>query len=242
MSNKGTIEEISFYSEALGEHVPLIVYLPPFFTPLQKHLLIIAQDGKDYIRFGRAASVLDRLHEEKAIDRTIFVGIPYKDVYDRREKYRPGAPQNAAYIRFLAHELTPYLDEIYPTYQMGKGRILIGDSLGGTVSFMTALSYPHTFGKVVMQSPFVNEDVLEKVRTFPEPHLLELYHIIGTEETAVKTTHGEVMDFLQPNRELHAAIREKGFPCYYEEFQGGHIWRHWQANVPHAFSHILEVR
>ncbi|WP_129729019.1 alpha/beta hydrolase [Ectobacillus funiculus] len=241
MSNKGTIEEILFYSEALDEHIPLIIHLPAFFTPLQKHLLVIAQDGKDYFRFGKAASVLDRLDEEEAIDRTIFVGIPYKDVTDRREKYYPNAAQNEAYTRFLAHELTSYLDEKYPTYQMGRGRILIGDSLGGTISLMTALSYPHTFGKVIMQSPFVNEAVMEKVRSFQEPHLLELYHIIGTEETAVKTTSGKIQDFIKPNRELHALLSEKGFPYYYEEFQGGHIWRYWQANLPHALSYMLEL-
>ncbi len=76
--------------------------------------------------------------------------------------------KNAAYIRFLAHELAPYIDENYPTYQMGKGRVLIGDSLGGTVSFMTALMYPHTFGKVVMQSPFVDETVMNLAKEFKE--------------------------------------------------------------------------
>jgi enterochelin esterase-like enzyme len=106
---------------------------------------------------------------------------------------------------------------------------------------MTALSYPHTFGKVIMQSPFVNEAVMEKVRSFQEPHLLELYHIIGTEETAVKTTSGKIQDFIKPNRELHALLSEKGFPYYYEEFQGGHIWRYWQANLPHALSYMLEL-
>ena len=43
--------------------------------------------------------------------------------------------------------------------------VLIGDSLGGTVSFMTALMYPHTFGKVIMQSPFVDETVMNLAKT-----------------------------------------------------------------------------
>ena len=51
---------------------------------------------------------------------------------------------------------------------MGKGRVLIGDSLGGTVSFMTALMYPHTFGKVVMQSPFVDETVMNLAKEFKD--------------------------------------------------------------------------
>jgi enterochelin esterase-like enzyme len=33
-----------------------------------------------------------------------------------------------------------------------QARTLIGDSLGGTVSLMTALDYPNMFGNVIMQS------------------------------------------------------------------------------------------
>ena len=68
------------------------------------------------------------------IEDLIIVGIPYRDVHDRRKKYHPDGEQHAAYIRFLAHELVPYLDEEFPTYQIGTGRVLIGDSLGATVS------------------------------------------------------------------------------------------------------------
>jgi enterochelin esterase-like enzyme len=234
---RGNTQELTFYSESLQEDISLLVYLPSTFTPLLKHTLVIAQDGKDYLQLGRAKRVLEELQTEGKIDRTIFVGIPYKDVNDRKEKYHPNGSQNAAYVRFLAHELVPYLDELYPTYQVGSGRVLLGDSLGGTVSFMTALMYPHTFSKVIMQSPFVNDTVLEKAKDVPSS--LELYHIIGTEETNVKTTDGTIRDFVKPNRELHNLLAEKGISYYYEEFQGDHTWKYWQKNLPHAFSSML---
>lgn len=239
---QGNLQELTFYSQALQEDISLLVYLPSGFTPLLKHTLVMAQDGSDYLRFGRAARVLEKLQEEGTIDRTIFVGIPYKDVFDRKEKYHPNGSQNAAYVRFLAHELVPYLDEQYPTYQVGSGRILVGDSLGGTVSFMTALMYPHTFGKVIMQSPFVNDTVMDKAQSLSASNSLELYHIIGTEETAVKTTDGTIRDFVQPNRDLHKLLSDKGIPYYYEEFQGDHTWKHWQKNLPHAFSVMLSLK
>ncbi|GAA3329468.1 hypothetical protein GCM10020331_077650 [Ectobacillus funiculus] len=72
-------------------------------------MLVIAQDGKDYFRFGKAASLLDRLDEEEAIDRTIFVGIPYKDVTDRREKNTIQTPRKTrripAFFSARAHVL-----------------------------------------------------------------------------------------------------------------------------------------
>ena len=64
----------------------------------------------------------------------MIVGVPYKNVKDRREKYHPDGQKHQAYIRFFAQELVPYIDANYPTYQMGLGRALIGDSLAATVS------------------------------------------------------------------------------------------------------------
>lgn len=238
----GRIEEISFFSTALQEEMTLLVYLPTNYTPLHKHTVVIAQDGKDYFQLGKAHRAIERLRENEEIDRTIIVGIPYKNVHDRKEKYFPNEVNNNAYIRFLAHELAPYIDANYPTYQMGKGRVLIGDSLGGTVSFMTALMYPHTFGKVVMQSPFVDETVLNLVREFKEPQALDIYHVIGTGETAVERTDGQVSDFVEPNRKLHALLTERNFITHYEEFEGNHTWKYWQIDLPKAFAHILSMK
>ncbi len=238
----GSIQEISFYSASLQEEVTLLVYLPTTYTPLLKHTLVIAQDGKDYFQFGRAGKVIESLQKEGKIERTIIVGIPYKNVEDRKEKYHPNGSQNQAYIRFLAHELAPYLDEQFPTYQVGNGRVLLGDSLGGTISLMTALMYPHTFGKVIMQSPFVNETVMERVKAFNQPHALELYHIIGTQETNVKTTDGKIRDFVKPNAELNRLLTEKGFPYIYKEFDGDHTWKYWQEDLPHAFTKMLQLK
>lgn len=231
MTTKGTIKEATLFSNALGEEITLLIYLPPSFSPLYKYHLLIAQDGKDYFQFGRIGRVADELLANHQIAETIIVGIPYSSVQDRREKYHPDGPQNKAYIRFLAHELIPYLDEQFPTYQMGLGRGLIGDSLGATVSLMTALKYPHTFGKIMLQSPLVNEVVLERIRQFDSYHLLEIDHIIGTDETAVQTTIKTTEDFLTPNRELAQLLKSTNSEYTYEEFNGNHTWKHWQPYI-----------
>ncbi|EOR22220.1 esterase [Niallia nealsonii AAU1] len=231
MNSKGTIQEDTLYSNELGEEVTLLIYLPPAFSPLYKYNLLIAQDGKDYFQFGRIGRVADELHINHQIADSIIVGIPYSTVQNRREKYHPNGTQNKAYIRFLAHELVPYLDEQFPTFQMGLGRGLMGDSLGATVSLMTALKYPHTFGKLILQSPLVNNHVLETVRKFDHYHLLEIDHIIGTGETAVKTTINTTEDFLAPNRALSQLLQSTNADYTYEEFDGDHTWKHWQPYI-----------
>jgi enterochelin esterase-like enzyme len=236
---KGTIKEIAFQSLELGEEMQLLVYLPANFSSLYKYSLIIAQDARDYFQLGRIGRLADEFLYEHEIENLIIVGVPYKNVVDRRRKYHPDGDQNQAYIRFLAHELVPFLDLEFPTYHMGSTRALVGDSLGATVSLMTALQYPHTFGKVLLQSPLVNAHVLEMVENFKDSELLEIYHVIGNLETEVKTTDGMVRDFLSPNRELSSMISKKQFIYFYEEFNGNHTWTYWQPDLRRALKMLF---
>lgn len=229
--NRGTLEDISLYSEALQEEMQLLIYLPPNYSPLYKYSVLIASDGKDYFQLGRISRIADELYENDEIENLIIVGVPYKNVKDRRAKYHPDGEKHTAYIRFLAQELVPYIDEHYPTYQIGMGRALIGDSLAATVSLLTALNYPNTFGKVIMHSPLVNDYVLEKIESNKEVHAFSLYHVIGNEETAVKTGDGLLTDFITPNRKLHKLLISKGYSTFYEELNGDHTWKLWQPDI-----------
>ncbi|MBE6184060.1 alpha/beta hydrolase [Heyndrickxia ginsengihumi] len=237
---KGTIKEFILKSNELAEEIDIWVYLPATFSSLYKYSLLIAQDGKDYFQLGRIARYADELLANKEIEDIIIVGIPYKNVQDRRRKYHPNGEQNGAYIRFIAHELVPYLDREFPTYNIGMGRTLIGDSLGATVSLMTALTYPNTFGSVILQSPLVNDQVIEKVKKFVQPQLLNIYHTIGKGETEVKTTDGSIQDFITPNRKLHQLLVEKGFSTAYKEFDGTHSWKFWQPDLKAALTYIFK--
>lgn len=237
---KGTVTEYTLYSEALQEKVQMLIYLPGSFSPLYKYHLLIAQDGQDYFQLGRIARVADDLIHNKDIENTIIVGLPYKDVEDRRQKYHPNGEQNKAYTRFLAHELVPFLDREFPTYQMGMGRTLIGDSLAATVSLMAALEYPHTFGKVILQSPYVNEKVEYSVQQFNHPYLIDVYHVVGTEETDVPTRNVNERNFLESNRKMSTIFKQKKFPYFYEEYNGDHTWTFWQPDLKKALAHSLK--
>ncbi len=231
---QGKIEEVTLYSEALGEEMQILIHLPHNYTPLYKYAVLFGSDGKDYIQYGRVGRVINEQMEEHEIENMIFVGIPYKSVSERRRMYHPEGDKREAYIRFLAHELVPYIDEHYPTYQVGTGRALIGDSLAATISLLTAVKYPNIFGKVILHSPYVDQFVLEQVKSVQNPSAFSIYHVIGTEENEVQTQVDGIQDFLAPNRSLKEAIEEKGFDYFYEEFEGNHTWKYWQADMPRA--------
>ncbi|MEK3935341.1 esterase family protein [Sporosarcina sp. FSL W7-1349] len=232
--NYGKIEDISLYSKELDEEMQLLIHLPHNYTPLFTYSVLIASDGKDYFQYGRIGRVVDELLDEGEIENVIVVGVPYKSVSERRRMYHPEGDRHQAYIRFLAHELVPYIDANYPTDQIGGCRGLIGDSLAATISLLTALKYPNIFGKVLLHSPYVDQTVLQSVEEVNDPSCYFIYHVIGKGETEVKTTVDGIQDFLTPNRELKEVIGRKGIPHYYEEFDGDHTWKHWQPDVRRA--------
>lgn len=236
---QGKIEEITIHSKELGEDMQVLIHLPHNYSPLYKHAVLIASDGKDYIQYGRVGRVIDEFIEDGEIENMIFVGIPYKSVSERRRMYHPEGDKREAYMRFLAHELVPYIDNNYPTYQVGNGRALIGDSLAATISLLTASKYPNLFGKVILHSPYVDDFVLQAVDSVKDPAAFSIYHVIGKEETEVQTVADGIQDFLTPNRTLKKVIDEKGFPYFYEEFEGNHTWKYWQPDVRRAISMVF---
>ncbi len=235
----GVIQEKTLFSEELGEEMELLVYLPASYSPLYKYHVIIAQDGHDYFRLGRISRQIEELIKNGEIERCIVIGVPYKNVQERRRTYHPEGTKFEAYKRFLAHELVPFTDREYPTYQVGSGRTLIGDSLGATVSLMTALEYPNMFGNVIMQSPYVDNHVLEKVADADSLQLISIYHQIGIKETEVKTTDDQILDFTGPNEQLKELLQKKNTNYHFEAFDGDHKWTYWQPLITPALKKML---
>jgi enterochelin esterase-like enzyme len=235
MGRKGIMKEKEIASSYLQETLTIKWYEPESVSDLYKYHVCIMQDGNDYFQLGRIATLSDRLHQEGEIENTVFVGIHYKDKYDRQDKYHPNGAKQTAYMQFLVKEVAPFLDEALPTYHMGGSRTLMGDSLGGTVALMTALKFPNTFGRVIMQSPYVDEKVLEAVNQANPNFSIDLYHTIGTEEFEVETTSGDVKDFLTPNRKLNQLLSQHTpFHYVYHELEGNHTWKYWQKDLKRA--------
>lgn len=239
ISRKGTMQEKVIDSHYLHENMKVMWYQPESFSPLYKYRICLMQDGNDYFQLGRIATLSDRLHGNGQITNTIFIGIHYRDKHDRREKYHPDGEQNNAYMQFLIREVVPLLDNLFPTLHMGKSRTLLGDSLAGTLALMTSIRYPNTFGQVIMQSPYVDDTVLEQVKEARNMHTIDFYHTIGTKETAVHTTDGNVSDFLEPNRELQKLLASKNLSYTYHELDGDHTWKTWQKDLPEALKTML---
>ncbi|WP_088102447.1 esterase family protein [Halalkalibacter urbisdiaboli] len=236
---EGTLSDRTITSKHLGEDQKLLIYTPPNYTPLSTYDLLICQDGNDYFQLGRIPRQVEELIEEAEIRDVIVVGVPYPNVNERRKRYHPNGEKVEAYLRFLCDELVPYLDATFSTHQLASGRTLAGDSLAATVSLFAAVRNPELFGQVMMHSPFVNETVLDEVKQCSKQESLSIYHVIGKEETAVKTTDGHILDFLTPNRELQSLMERMAFTYTYDEFDGNHTWTYWQKDLKRGLTTLI---
>lgn len=239
---KGTIHEIPFYSKALDENLHLLVYIPANYTPLNKYNTLIASDGKDYFQLGGISRVADELISNYEIENLIIVGVPYKNAQDRKRKYIPTGNLHEAYLKFLAHELVPFIDSEYSTPGLGESRGLIGDSMAATVSLLAALKYPTIFSKAILQSPYVDDVVLKIVEETPAHETLTIYHTIGKQESEAVTFYKELKDFLTPNRKLHQLLVSKHYQqMFYYELDGNHTWKTWKPDLKRALCQTFGI-
>lgn len=239
---KGTIQKITFYSTSLEENLELFVYIPANYTPLNKYNTLIASDGKDYFQLGGISHAADELLDNYEIENLIIVGIPYKDALDRKKKYLPTGEKHETYLKFLAHELVPFIDSEYSTIELSSCRGLIGDSMAATVSLLAALKYPNIFGKVILQSPYVDEHVLKIVEETETRESLMIYQTVGEQELKAITFYKEIKDFLTPNRKLHELLVAKNYQhMFYEEIDGNHNWKSWKSDLKRALSKTFGI-
>ena len=234
-----TVLKESFASDALGKERTLRVFLPPGYNDMVSHRIVYCQDGEECFNFGRIATHATRLILEEDIEPFLIVGVDV-DMPNRTDEYAPDGSRSEAYARFFVDELMPYVESRYPVRTGPGDRVLVGDSLGGTVSLHLSLQVPDLIQKVVALSGAFLDSTFEAVEALPEGGLsgLRLYQLIGTDETAIETSRG-TFDFLEANRMLRPMLEARGASVHYVEKAGKHIWGFWQNELPDALRWAL---
>ncbi|MCZ8519001.1 MULTISPECIES: alpha/beta hydrolase [Paenibacillus] len=235
---KRTIVKELVPSAFLDAPRPLRIYLPPGYNELLSYPVVYCQDGEDFFNFGRIATTMNRLIYDDNVEPAIIVGVDV-DKSVRTAEYAPEGDRFAAYCRFFAEELLPFVEERYPVRSSADDRILAGDSLGGTVSLHLALDYRSLFYRVLSLSGAFLEGTRSRIEQEPDLSWLQIDMVIGTEETEVTTERG-AFDFLEANRQAQGLLEARGAKLHYEEKPGRHVWGLWQQELPAMLKRMMD--
>ena len=232
-----TIRKMTIRSHYLAADRSLRIFLPPGYDPRISYPVVYCQDGEQYFNFGRIATTVEKLMQDEHLPPVVIVGVDV-DPQLRTEEYSPDGERFMAYCAFFVEELLPFVESQLAVKDTAEGRIITGDSLGATVSLQLALLYPHLWRKVIAFSGAFFASTQQRIEA--EFHLggLELYMLVGLQETEVKTERG-TFDFLHENRETHRLLTAKGAQVAYFEEEGSHLWGFWQKYMAPALRHFL---
>ncbi|HUQ96971.1 MAG TPA: alpha/beta hydrolase-fold protein [Chitinophagaceae bacterium] len=158
------IVDTAFYMPQLNRYRRIWVYLPESYaTSHKKYRVLYMQDGQNV--FDAATSFSGEWGVDETLDtlgvqtkETIVVAIDHGG--DKRiTEYAPldmekwGKAEGDAYARFLVKTLKPYIQKKYRVKRCRKYQTIAGSSMGGLISFYTALQYPKAFGTAGVFSP-----------------------------------------------------------------------------------------
>ncbi|MBP1995683.1 alpha/beta hydrolase [Paenibacillus eucommiae] len=234
---KRTIHKEEIFSAHLNTTRSLRIFLPPGYNEMLSYPVIYCQDGEQFFNFGRIATTLTRGILDEGLEPVIVVGVDVQ-LATRTDEYSPDGSQFNSYCRFFTEEMLPYIEANYPVRTERSERILAGDSLGGTISVHLALDYPSLFCRVISLSGAFFEKTRERIDAEADLSWLELYMLIGTEESEVSTERG-VFDFVTDNRLAQRIFEQKKAALHYIEKPGKHVWGFWQLELPEALHYFL---
>jgi enterochelin esterase-like enzyme len=214
----GRVEEFEFESERLLNKRRVYVYLPAAYDRDSgaRFPSFYVHDGGEYLERARMSTVMDNLIHTGEIPPVVVVMI---DPVNRMREYWA----NDAYRDFLCAEFIPAIDDLYRTITDRDSRGVMGASLGGLISTYVALSKPQLFSKVAGQSSalHLDEKKLVSLLRAAEDATIIFYFDVGIYEPR----------FIPAHERFVALLKQKRWPCFYQELAGGHNWTSWRAHL-----------
>jgi predicted alpha/beta superfamily hydrolase len=210
---KGIVGKVHYHrkfrSESLDNYRDIFVWLPPSYSVLaeKRYPVLYMHDGQNLINPVTSFAGMDwqvdetvtRLIKAGRMKEIIVVGI--NNTKDRLEEYSDSKKGNN-YIKFITDELKPFIDSEYRTLPDSKNSAVMGSSMGGLISFITAWKHPEVFSIAgCMSSSFYydNDKIFETIKSHDKPFRGQKIYI----------DHGE--DGLTRGQKMFALLTMKGF-------------------------------
>lgn len=170
----GTLTRVSLASTETGISRNIDIWLPDDYDTARKYSVIYMHDGQmlfdSTTTWNRqewgADEAVARLVADGKIKPCIIVGIWNRDKY-RYAEYFPekaltylskrmrsrmnrkammGQALGDSYLRYLVHDVKPYIDSNFSTLTDAENTVVMGSSMGGLISLYAICEYPEVFG------------------------------------------------------------------------------------------------
>jgi enterochelin esterase-like enzyme len=231
---KRVIEGHELFSTHLREGRTIKVYLPPGYSSDVRYPVLYCHDGGEFFTHGRIATIANQLIMEGKLRPLVIVGIAVQKV-TRTDDYAIEGNRHDAYLRFVADECVPFVEDRYSVHRDSPHRFMAGISLGAVASLSLYLRDPEMFSRLLLFSGAYYEAVQETLRAHPSFAGLRAWMVVGRQETAVETAMG-TYDFYHANHAVRDLLRVRGAEIDYHEDDGTHIWGFWQKQLPGALA------
>lgn len=238
----------SFHATKLNNNRNLHIYLPPgYYDNKDKRFPVLyAQDGKSVYDISDWSKeslnmhlIADKLISEGKIKEFIIVGIDnigemrineYSH-WDGVDMGKNISAQGLMYEDFVINDVKPFIDKNFRTLTDRDNTALMGDSIGGFVTFNIGYRHPEIFSKLAMMSPYFgwgNGRLYSELSKgeYSDKKPLKMWIDAGSEE----------VDFLNMAANTALLLLDKGYKypdelAAYEAPGGEHSEKSWQKRI-----------
>ena len=206
----------------------LALYQPVTAVPARDLPLLVVLDGADYLDRGRLARTLDALIHDGSM---APVAAAFID--------NAGASRGVEYaasdftLEYLASVVVPAaVDHLGLGSQLAKGAgrvgraAILGSSMGGLMALHAAVRRPGLFGRAIVQSCAAFDQF--------EPTTLAWMRQVPAPRVRIWQDAGDYEWLAQPNDELAALLRDRGYDASYRRYPGGHDQTSWNESLVDA--------
>lgn len=238
-------DAVESYSVLFDDPVTFWLYTPAAAAGKSKLPVIYATDGQEYAdpRLGALPTIVDNLIEAGLIEPCLVVFVSPirvdsasgREVNLRRTQY----VGDSAFASFVATELVPLVDAIYPTRPDRNARVILGTSLGGLFATMMGVEHGDVFGKLAIQSPAYWVTVADSPFGWSGAPMVERVADVAPGTLTIAMSSGTIRDSNADAVEVRDALIQAGQHVRYFESAEGHSWTNWRNCLPDLLTALL---
>ena len=235
---RGTLDSLSFESEAMGDTRMAHVYLPPGYEDReQRYPVVYYHDGSMAQLAGKVPNSLDNLIGAE-IEPVIAVFIkPGENV---RAEYRGGLVSK--YSQMFLEELIPLIDKSYRTEASADNRLSVGTGASGSAVLYSAFSSYGTITNLSLQTvPALDFYIamMGQMIKGSDEQPARIYLDWGKYD--IRAAH-EGWDMRDLNARLGKMLKGKGYEVAGGEFVDGSGWLSWRNRTDVMLKHFFPAK